>query len=63
LEFDNHKEICIACKNSIRQPSLHLQRNEIVWCNESSNIEPWYYHCEKFVSKFFEYFHIWEEVF
>lgn len=60
--FDDHKDVCICCKHSIRQ-GQKASSNELVWCKESDGIEPWYYKCEKFISRFSHYNNIWKEVF
>lgn len=60
--FDDHKDICISCSKSIRQ-NVGLSHNELVWCTEHNNIEPGYYKCEYFNSKFSAYNVIWNEVF
>ena len=60
--FDDHKDMCITCSKSLRS-SKGLERNEIIWCNEFDVIEPGYYCCEKFISKFSAYNFFWNEVF
>lgn len=62
--FDDHKDICITCSNSIRQ-SININYNEYeyVWCTEHNGIEPAYFKCEYYNSKFSSYNIIWNEVF